>query len=48
MMMMNYKDLSYHSISHGGNGVMINILWRIEENITVLWYELGTIDLGRR
>ena len=48
MMMMNYKDLSYHSISHGGNGVMINILWRIEENIAVLWYELGTIDLGRR
>ena len=45
-MMMNYIDHSYHSIFHGGNGVMINILWRIEENITVLWYELGAIDLG--
>ena len=44
--MMNHKDLSYHSISHGCDEVMINILWRIEENITVLWYELGAIDLG--
>ena len=44
---MNYIDHSYHSISHGCDGVVINILWRIEENITVFRYELGTIDLAR-